>query len=103
MTITFKYIIEENIDSVKTRLLDILKNEIKKSYVKTSWNQNELCIRIEKMGTSEIKIQLNEQNNKCTIQESKRSVAMMHKPFIAEVEKIVDELLTQKLGAKKQA
>ena len=101
MSNSFKYITDEKIDSVKTRLLDILKTEIKKSYVKTSWNQNELVIRIEKMGTSEIKIQLSENDSKCLIQESKRNVAMMHKPFISEVEKIVDDLLLNKLGAKK--
>ena len=101
MSNSFKYITDENINSVKTRLLDILKTEIKKSYVKTSWNQNELVIRIEKMGTSEIKIQLSENDSKCLIQESKRNVAMMHKPFISEVEKIVDDLLLNKLGAKK--
>ncbi len=97
----FKYSIEGSAEAIKSKLTDILAREIKKPYVKTSWNQHELLIRIEKMGSSEIKIQLAEANGNCTIQEAKRSIAMMHKAFIGEVEKIVDDLLTNKLGAKK--
>ncbi|MES2613804.1 MAG: hypothetical protein V4591_00140 [Bdellovibrionota bacterium] len=99
MSGAFKYLAEGSVDEVKVKLTSILATEIKKAYVKTSWNSNELIIRIEKMGTSEIKIQLKDQNNKCSIQESKRSISMMHKPFIGEVEKIVDDLLVNKLGA----
>ncbi len=97
----FMYHVEGNAESTKTKLTDVLAKEIKKSYVKTSWNNLDLAIKIEKMGTSEIHIQLKDENGICTIKESKRNIAMMHKAFIGEVEKMVDDLLVHKLGAKK--
>lgn len=96
-----KYEVTGDVETIKSKLSSILSSEIKKPYVKTSWSEHELIIRIEKMGTSEIKILLKEQNGKCLIQESKRSISMMHKPFISEVERIVDDLLLNKLGASK--
>ena len=101
MSHSFKYRVEGSAETVKSKLADILTREIKKPYVKTSWNNYELVIRIEKMGSSEIKIQVVELDGNCTIQESKRSIAFMHKAFIGEVEKIVDDLLVNKLGARK--
>lgn len=98
---SFKYHVDGKAEEIKLKLIDILAQEIKKPYVKTNWNNHELSICIEKMGTSEIKIQLKEQEGKCTIQEAKRSIAFMHKAFIGEVEKIVDNILINRLGAKK--
>jgi hypothetical protein len=101
MATKFKYTVEGQIEQIKSRLGEILTKEINKPYVKTSWKDKELIIKIEKAGTSEINILLSEQGNNCLIEESKRSIAFMHKPFIGEVESIVDNLLTNKLGAKR--
>ena len=101
MSYSIEYQINENAETVKSKLINILTTEIKKPYVKTSWNDYELSIKIEKMGSSEIKIQLKEQEGICLIQESKRNIAFMHKAFIGEVEKIIDDMLTLKLGARK--
>ena len=101
MSKQFKYTIEGKAEEIKTKLSSILQTEIKKPYVKTAWNGQELLIKIEKAGSSEIKILLSEKGDQCLIEETKRSIAFMHKPFIGEVENIVDNLLTNKLGAKR--
>jgi hypothetical protein len=101
MSQSLKYSIDESVAAVKSKLNEILVNDIKKPYIKTSWNNNELIIQIEKMGSSEIRIQLTEVNGKCTIQESKRAISFMHKPFVGEVEKTVHDIFTNKLGARK--
>lgn len=96
-----KYNVEKNLDTTKTQLIGILSKEIKKPYITTSWNNYELTIKIEKAGTSEIKFMLKGQGENSTIEETKRSIAFMHKPFIGEVEKTVNDLLVNKLGARK--
>jgi hypothetical protein len=101
MSKLFKFQIEGAPQDIKSKLETLLVKEITKPYVKTSWKDCELIIKIEKMGSSEIHIQLKEENGKCSIIESKRSIALMHKAFIGEVENIVDNLLTKKLGATK--
>ena len=101
MSLLSKYHIQGSAEIIKSKLNDILSKEVKKPYVKTFWNNYELVIQIEKMGSSEIKIHVIESDGNCIIQEAKRSIAFMHKAFIGEVEKIVDDLLTNKLGAKK--
>ncbi|APJ02511.1 hypothetical protein [Silvanigrella aquatica] len=98
---TMSYVIEEDINSVKSRLSNLIAQEIKKDYVKTSWNKNELIIKIEKMGTSEISIELKDDNGTVNICEVRRKIAMMHKPFASEVEKMVDDILGNKLGAQR--
>lgn len=95
------YIIEKDKDIVKKELTEILKREIKKDYVKTDWDKFNLKIKIEKMGSSEIIVALEESNNCVKICEKKRNIAMMHKPFISEVEKIVENIMLAHLGAKK--
>jgi hypothetical protein len=53
------------------------------------------------MGLSEICLELKTQGDSVCIQEIKRKIALMHKPFAAEVEKMVEDILGNKLGAKK--
>jgi hypothetical protein len=53
------------------------------------------------MGTSEIKMSLQDNGKGTKIQETKRNIAMMHKPFIGDVERMVVEIFENKLGAKK--
>ncbi|WP_186646469.1 hypothetical protein [Fluviispira vulneris] len=95
------YVINKGIAAVKNELIDILAREIKKDYVHTSWDNNDLIIEIKKMGSSKINIAFKEIGNEVRINEVKRNIAMMHKPFTAEVEKMVDDILVNKLGAKR--
>lgn len=101
MMAKIKYVIQENATDVKTKLIEIISREIKKDYVKTAWDKMVLCIKIEKMGSSEIRLALNSSGEQTLIEETKRSIAMMHKPFIADVEKVVENILQNKLGAQK--
>jgi hypothetical protein len=98
---TFAYLVDKDVATTKEQLTNTIKAEIKKDYVKTSWNGNELSIKIEKMGTSEIKMSLQDNGKGTKIQETKRNIAMMHKPFIGDVERMVVEIFENKLGAKK--
>lgn len=98
---SISYVIKKEIESVKTELTAIIAKAIKKDYVQTSWNNNELIIKIKKVATSEICIELKDDNGNVHICEVKRKIAMMHKPFVGEVEKIVDDILGNKLGAKR--
>ena len=88
--------------TLKSELEDILKNDIKKSYITQVWNEKELLLKIEKVGTSKIYFEFTETNDKSTtIKEKKREIAMMHKPFASEVEKMVEQILVDKMGAKR--
>ena len=98
---TISYVIKKEINSVKSELTNIIAKEIKKDWVKTSWNNNELIIKIEKAGTSEICIELKTDSDNVRICEVRRKIAMMHKPFAGEVEKMVDDILGNKLGAQR--
>lgn len=102
MAESLRYQVDHDIKKAKSLLKDILDKELAKSYISTSWKDDELTIRIDKGGTSEFKFNLTEHaNGKCLIQETKRAVALLHKPFAGEVQKTVDRLLVDKMGAKK--
>jgi hypothetical protein len=98
---SINYVINKEIESVKSELTGLIAKEIKKDYLKTSWNNNELIIKIEKMGTSEICIELKNDNGKVQICEVRRKIAFTHKPFAGEVEKMVADILGNKLGAQR--
>lgn len=93
------YCANDNLENTKNKLNTILENEFKKDYIKTFWENDELCIRIEKMGTSEIKIHLAQDGDQVHLKESKRNISMMHKPFVAEVERRVQVVMEDRLGA----
>jgi len=98
----FYYTTPKAFVTLKSELEDILKNDIKKSYITPVWNGNELLLKIEKVGTSKIYFEFAEMGDKSTtIKEKKREIAMMHKPFASEVEKMVDSILVDKMGAKR--
>ena len=101
MSQVLNFVIEKKAEAVKSELTAILAKEIQKPYVKITWENFVMTIKIEKMGTSEIKLTILENQGACTISESKRNIAMMHKPFVGEVEKMVDDIMLKKLGAKK--
>ena len=96
-----QYCITSNLDDTKNKLSEIIRHEFKKDYIKTSWNNHELCIRIEKVGASEIKIALTQEGDSVFLKESSRNISMMHKPFVSEVERRVHLVMEEKLGAKK--
>lgn len=98
---SINYLIAKDLDKVKSELTGLIASEIKKDYVKTSWNNNELIIKIEKMGTSEICIELKNDSGKVRICEVRRKIAFTHKPFAGEVEKMVADILGNKLGAQR--
>lgn len=70
------------------------------SFATISWEQNTMLVRIEKGGKSEFKIALQSQGSDTKFVETKRDVAMFHKPFVGRVESFVDQILN-KAGAAK--
>ncbi|WGL61496.1 hypothetical protein QEJ31_07820 [Pigmentibacter sp. JX0631] len=98
---SIKYVINRDLDQVKSELTKLIASEIKKDYVKTSWENNQLIIKIEKMGSSVICIALKNENGKVHICEESRKIAFTHKPFAGEVEKMVADILGNKLGAQR--
>lgn len=99
------YVFDSDINSVKKEISRFLSEDLKKSYIKTQWSGDLFSIKIEKAGTSELSFLVEDKDNKVSITEdrSKRKVALMHKPFIGEVEKIIHELLSNKMGGTKKA
>lgn len=99
----FCYLVSKDPETVKQELTALLNQEIKKDYIKSTWSGNFLLIKIEKAGTSELCLSIDRKDGKTTIMEdkSKRKISFMHKPFIGEVEKVIDDLLCRKLGAQK--
>jgi len=95
----FHYTIAKDLASVKKELASIMTQEIKKDYVKPQWDGDNLVIKIEKMGSSEIRFALYEQGGSVHIQEKKRSISLLHKAFVGDVERAIQHLLGNKLGA----
>lgn len=99
----FCYLVGKDPDTVKQELTSLLTQEIKKDYIKSSWSGNALSIKIEKAGSSELCFLVDKKDGKTAITEdkAKRKISFMHKPFIGEVERVIDDLLCRKLGAQK--
>ncbi|MFZ9520418.1 MAG: hypothetical protein ACO3A4_08070 [Silvanigrellaceae bacterium] len=70
------------------------------SFASVSWEQNTMLVRIDKGGKSEFKIALQSQGADTKFIETKRDVALFHKPFVGKVESFVDQILN-KAGAAK--
>jgi len=96
---SFHYTIAKDLSTVKKELVSIMASEIKKDYVKPQWDGDNLIIKIEKMGSSEIRFALYQEGNNVHIQEKKRNISFLHKPFVGDVERTVQHILGTKLGA----
>ncbi|MBX9704497.1 MAG: hypothetical protein K2X39_10125 [Silvanigrellaceae bacterium] len=94
------YISNKSIDTLKKEITDEIGKKITKDWIKTSWNENELLVRIEKGSSSEFAISLIADEGEVNIKESRRKIALLHKPFSGEVEKAIDSIL-KNVGAKK--
>ena len=92
-------IINSDIEKAKKSLMESMKKSEMPSFIKTNWEQNELCVRVEKNGKSEIRLALLAEGDKIKIIETKRSVALLHKPFVGRVETFLNGLM-QECGAK---
>jgi hypothetical protein len=70
------------------------------SFANVSWEQDTMLVKIDKGGKSEFKLTLQSNGSDVKFVETKREVALFHKPFIGKVESFVDSILT-KAGAAK--
>ncbi|NBW80170.1 hypothetical protein EBR21_00300 [bacterium] len=87
-------------DEAKTLLQKELQATGVPSFASVSWEQNTMLVRIDKGGKSEFKIALQSQGSDTKFIETKRDVALFHKPFVGKVESFVDQILN-KAGAAK--
>ena len=97
MSWTFKNI---NAADAKTILQRELQAACVPSFASVSWEQETMLVKIDKGGKSEFKLTLQSNGSDVKFVETKRDVALFHKPFIGKVENFVDSILT-KAGAAK--
>ena len=97
MSWTFRNI---SADEAKAILQQELQAAGVPSFASVSWEQNTMLVRIEKGGKSEFKLALQSQGADTKFVETKRDVALFHKPFVGRVESFVDQILN-KAGAAK--
>jgi hypothetical protein len=65
------------------------------SSARLDWVGNDLQVTIEKAGKSQFTLSLQESGGSTVIKESRRSLALMHKPFVGRVESFIDELVNK--------
>lgn len=63
------------------------------SSARLDWIGNDLQVTIEKAGKSQFTLSLEENGGSTVVKESRRSIALMHKPFVGRVESFIDELI----------
>ena len=88
-----------DVDKVKKLLSETMQKSDVPTFVKTTWEQNELCVKVDKNGKSEFRLALSAEGEKVKIFETKRSVALLHKPFVGRVESFLSSLMKD-CGAK---
>jgi hypothetical protein len=71
------------------------------SFAKFVWENDELCVQIDKAGKSEFRLCLMQQGDTVNIAETKRSISFMHKPFVSKVESVVGQIMAA-VGAIKK-
>jgi hypothetical protein len=83
---------------------NVLQNELQAagvpSFADVSWEQDTMLVKIDKGGKSEFKLTLQTSGSDVQFIETKRNVALFHKPFVGKVESFVDTVVT-KAGAAK--
>jgi len=63
-------------------------------YATLTWNnQEEISLKINKTGKSEVKLSIKEHNNSVIIEEMKRDISFLHKPFIHIVENEITKII----------
>jgi hypothetical protein len=81
-----------------------LETEIAKaalpSFAQIIWENNELCVKIDKAGKSEFRMALKPEGDNVKMIETKRDVALFHRPFVDKVEGYVQQILSG-VGASK--
>lgn len=70
------------------------------SFAMVSWEQDTMLVKIDKGGKSEFKLTLQSSGSDVRFVETKRDVALFHKPFIGKVENFVDSVLSRAGAAK---
>ncbi len=97
MSWTFK---NTNASDAKNSLQKELQAAGVPSFADVSWEQDTMLVKIDKGGKSEFKLTLQASGTDVQFVETKRNVALFHKPFVGKVESFVDSVLT-KAGAAK--
>jgi hypothetical protein len=70
------------------------------SFAMVSWEQDTMLVKIDKGGKSEFKLSLQSSGSDVRFVETKRDVALFHKPFVGKVESFVDTVLSRAGAAK---
>ena len=98
MTLSFQ-VPNSTVDDVKKSLKGVLTTDIP-SFAKVDWDNDDLLVKIDKAGKSEFRIAVKADGGHVKIHETKRSVALLHKAFVGQVEGFVEKILS-KIGAKR--
>lgn len=87
-------------EEVKSKIEAELKSKGLPSFADVSWQDNDLCVRIDKGGKSEFRIALKQNGADTNVVEVKRDIAFLHKPFVGKVESFVGDMMDS-MGARK--
>jgi len=93
---------ELSMDETRKKIDGLLSQFKLPPFARISWEKDELCVHIDKGGKSEFRLSFQKDGDCINIKETKRQVALLHKPFASQVQKVVDDTL-KKVGAKNVA
>jgi hypothetical protein len=100
MSASMHYKISKSLNQAKSELNTTLSQKIKKDYVKVEWRGDDLLVSIDKGGKSEFHISLKPEGDTVSLKEVKRNIAFLHKPFVSEVERMIDDIIGS-IGGKR--
>lgn len=84
---------ETNLDKVKKMIIALIEKQSIPPAAKLSWEGNELCIRIDHGGKSELRLAIKETASGICVEETKRELAFLHRAFAGVVEHAIDKVL----------
>ncbi len=85
---------EKNVEKVKKLILELIAKESIPSAAKLHWEGDELHIRVEHGGKSEVRLAIRETKDGVEVVETKRELAFLHRAFVGVVEHAVDKVLS---------
>ncbi len=99
MTISYIYK-QSNINSTKSKINAAVEARELPKIVTYEWLDNQLDITFNKAGVSIISLILYSEGDDSVLKESKRVIALLHKPFITTALTIVEQIIEQSGGVK---
>lgn len=84
---------EKDQDAVRSALDKAIKKIHLPDFAKVHWEGQELCILIDQGGRSELRLRVQPGEGGTDAKETKRSIALLHRPFTRKVEEVIERVM----------